>query len=101
MFGSTALDVGIGIVLVYLLLSIVVTSAKEGVATLFHHRGKFLSGGIEKLLNGTAPAPVNWLKWPFSGPAWGSNTGLAQSFFEHPLIRPFWTDEQKPPLHLP
>jgi hypothetical protein len=101
MFGSTALDVGIGIVLVYLLLSIVVTSAKEGVATLFHHRGKFLSGGIEKLLNATAPAPVHWLKWPFSGPAWGSNTGLAQSFFQHPLIRPFWTDEKKPPYIYP
>jgi hypothetical protein len=96
MFGSTVLDVGIGIVLVYLLLSIVVTSAKEGVATLLHNRGKFLSEGIEKLLNGQSPDAGNWLLRALTGPGWSGNTGLAAMFFRHPLILPLWTDGQKP-----
>src|SRR6476646_5617512 len=51
MFGSLMLDVAIGMVLVYLLLSFVAAAVREGVETLFKERSQFLQRGVTELLH--------------------------------------------------
>lgn len=64
MFGSGVLDVAIGLIFVFLLVSLIVTTVNEFVAALFSSRAKWLKKGIERLL----------------GSAW------ATRLYEHPLI---------------
>ena len=51
MFGSTVLEVAIGVVFVYLVLSLLCTAINEAIATLLNKRGKNLFEGIKNLLN--------------------------------------------------
>lgn len=51
MFGSNALEIAIGIIFVYLLLSLLCTVINEGIATFLEMRGKNLLEGIKNLLN--------------------------------------------------
>ena len=51
MFGSLMLDVAIGMVLVYLLLSFVAAAVREGVETLLKERSPFLQRGVTELLH--------------------------------------------------
>lgn len=51
MFGSSILDVAIGIVFVYLLLSLVCSAVNEAIASFINQRGKNLFEGIKNLLN--------------------------------------------------
>jgi len=51
MFGSLMLDVAIGMVLVYLLLSFVASAVREGIETVLRDRSKFLRRGVCELLN--------------------------------------------------
>ncbi len=51
MFGSEILEVGMGLALVYLIVSILCTAVNEWIARLFALRAKTLESGIEKLLN--------------------------------------------------
>jgi hypothetical protein len=64
MFGSGVLDTAIGLIFVFLLVSMLVTIANELVAAALMSRAKWLRRGIEKLLD----------------PAW------AQKVYDHPLI---------------
>jgi hypothetical protein len=64
MFGSAVLDVAIGVIFVFLLVSLIVTTANEFVAALLSSRAKWLKIGIERLL----------------GSAW------AAKLYEHPLV---------------
>lgn len=50
MFGSTVLDVAIGLILTYLVLSLVCTAINEGLAGLTSRRARFLLEGLENLL---------------------------------------------------
>jgi hypothetical protein len=50
MFGSAIIDIAIGLVFVYLVLSLVVTAAQEVLETIIKLRGAHLAKGIEKLL---------------------------------------------------
>lgn len=65
MFGSTILDVAIGLMFVYLLLSLMVTASSEIIAAWLKRRNKNLWLGVENLI--------------------GSQ--IAQDFYNHPLIR--------------
>ncbi len=65
MFGSTTLDVAIGLIFVYLLLSLIVTAGTELLASCFRWRAKNLQKGIQRLLS---PA-------------------LAERLYDHPLIK--------------
>ncbi len=65
MFGSTTLDVAIGLIFVYLLLSLIVTAGTELLASCFRWRAKNLQKGIQRLLS---PA-------------------LAERLYAHPLIK--------------
>ena len=51
MFGSNALEIAIGIVFVYLLLSLLCTVINEGIANFLEMRGKNLLEGVKNLLN--------------------------------------------------
>jgi hypothetical protein len=68
MFGSNILEVAIGIIFVYLLLSLICTALNEGIASLIDKRGRNLLGGIKNLLNDP------------------EFTGLAQQVYNHGLI---------------
>ncbi len=50
LFNSTIVEVTIGVIFVYLLLSILCTSANEWVAALTRRRGEMLRKGIRQLL---------------------------------------------------
>lgn len=71
MFGSAILDVAIGLVFVYLLLSFIVTAAQELLETFIKLRAAHLAKGIEKLL--------------------GSD--IAKQFFDNPMIKGFSPDK--------
>jgi hypothetical protein len=66
MFGSVMLDVLIGLVLVYLLLSLMCSAAREVVAGMTRARATMLVAGIKELLR--------------------NDTVLIRAFFEHPQI---------------
>ena len=82
MFGLPILDVGLGLILMYLVLALACTSMNEFIASLFNLRGKKLFLGIEHLL--------------LSGPAKPRSTGqprevLAQDIYAHPLIKSLYS----------
>jgi hypothetical protein len=68
MFGSNILEVAVGVVFVYLLLSLVCTIVNEGIASLVNQRGKILIAGIKNLLNDE------------------NLSGLAQQMYNHGLV---------------
>jgi hypothetical protein len=68
MFGSSILEVAIGIAFVYLLLSLICTVINEAIASFINQRGKNLLEGIKNLLNDP------------------KFTGLAQQVYNHGLV---------------
>lgn len=68
MFGSQILDVGVGLVMLFLLLSLICSSMKEGLETFFKHRAKDLESGLRQL---------------FRDP---NAQTLVPRFYDHPLI---------------
>jgi hypothetical protein len=75
---SSVLGVVIGLVFVYLLLSLMCTAAKEVLEIWLKKRGTDLEAGIRELLNDPA------------------GTGLAKQVFEHPLIFGLFEGDYKP-----
>jgi len=69
MFGSTVLEVAIGLVFVYLVLSVVCSAVKEVIARILGLRSRTLEDGIRNLL-------VD-----------GQDQSIVEEFFAHPLIR--------------
>ena len=65
---SSVIGVAAGLVFVYLLLSLMCTSAKEILEVVLRKRSTDLEAGIRQLLNDP------------------QGVGLAKDFFEHPLI---------------
>ena len=78
MFGSAILDTAIGLIFVFLLISLVVSAANELLTAFFNWRAKNLFVGIRELLQDS------------------SATGLVTFFYEHPLIRGLSANNQKP-----
>jgi hypothetical protein len=68
MLGSSTLDVAIGLVFVFVLVSIVCTAIREGIESFLKTRASYLELGIRELLHDRDAA------------------GLARQFFNHPLI---------------
>lgn len=68
MFGSNILEVAIGVIFVYLLLSLICTALNEGIASLLDKRANNLLEGVKNLLNDP------------------KLTGLAQQVYNHGLI---------------
>ena len=78
MFGSNMLEVAIGVIFVFLLVSIICTAIREGMESWLKTRAAYLEHGIRQLLADT------------------SGTGLAKNFYNHPLIFGLFTDGYKP-----
>jgi hypothetical protein len=78
LFGSTMLEVAIGLVFVYLLLSLLCSAFNELINAALKLRAKDLEKGIRRLL---------------------STPELAAGFFEHPLIKPLY--ENRKPSYIP
>lgn len=68
MFGSVILDVAVGLILVYLLLSLIASALREGIESIIQARAVHLERGIRALLDD--PAGV----------------GLARKVYTHPLV---------------
>ena len=86
LFGSTTLDVVIGLVFVYLLLAIICTNANEWIAGILKTRSKTLASAIQQLLDrqagsgiAEAQAGTNWFLQRLLPPAdcWNEPTGQA------------------------
>src|SRR4051812_11895052 len=79
MFGSTALEVAIGVVFVYLSLSLVCTAAQELIAAVMTWRATNLAHGIRNLLK------------------YADNNELLKGFYNHPLIQSLYRDGKRLP----
>jgi len=75
LFGSTILDVVLGLVFVYLLLAIICTTVNEWIAGIMNTRSTTLSMAIKQLLDGQKGDPASQdLNW------------FLKQFYAHPLI---------------
>ena len=79
-FGSNVLEIGIGLIFVYLIVSLVCTAANEALASLFSWRAQNLRAGIRNLLDGPDPANSEW----------------ARKFYDHPLIQGLYKKGRSP-----
>jgi hypothetical protein len=86
-FGSTALEVAIGMIFVYLLLSLLCSAINEYIESIINFRGKALRRGIELLLNDTVKTK--------------GSQDLAAKLYAHGLIRPLYRDLDKLPSYIP
>ncbi|MDQ2694742.1 MAG: hypothetical protein M3Z21_05065, partial [Pseudomonadota bacterium] len=82
MFGSAILEVAIGLIFVYLLVSLIVTAANELIASALKWRAANLEKGIRNLLNDP------------------NAQRLADDFFAHPLIQGL-AEAGKRPSYIP
>jgi hypothetical protein len=82
LFGSTVLDVAVGLIFVYLLLAIICTSINEWIAGIFGLRAKTLELGIRQLLD-QQPKPA---KPGDSATAATDKDWLITEFYKHPLV---------------
>lgn len=73
MFGSTLLDVALGIVSVFLLLSLIASAVTEAVSALLSLRHRTLRAGVQAMLNDP------------------DFTGLARELYNHALVSPLGT----------
>jgi hypothetical protein len=71
MFGSQILDIGIGLIFVYLLLGLIFSVLNEWIARIFALRSGNLEDGIRNLLSGKS----------------SEGRELADIFYEHPLVK--------------
>ena len=81
---STVLDVAIGLVFVYLLLSIICTAANEWLAAITKARAKFLEKGLKELLNNQRLVEG------------GDPDEFINKFYKHPLITGMMRDGRHP-----
>jgi hypothetical protein len=78
MFGSQVLDTGIGLAMLFALMSLIATALNEAIETILKVRSKQLEQGIRNIL---------------SDP---DGTSIAKTFFENPLIDILYTGKYDP-----
>ena len=79
MFNSTILDVAIGVIMVFLLVSILCTAIREGVEAWLKTRAAYLGYGIRELLQDK------------------NGMGLAKTLYQHPMIYGLFSGEYSAP----
>jgi hypothetical protein len=77
-FGSAILEVAIGMIFVYLLVSVICSTVREVIEGWLKTRAAYLEHGIRELLHDR------------------NAEGIVRSFYNHPLIFGLFTDEYKP-----
>ncbi len=92
------LDVAIGMIFVYLLLSLISSSLNEGLESLIHNRSTDLEAGIRNLLS---DQKGSW--WKSFAPWINSLEGspLTREFYRHSLIRNLVRTENRLPTYIP
>lgn len=123
LFGSTTLEVAIGMVFVYLLLSLLCSAINEYIEATLNYRGKNLRKGIELLLNDQGRGQTGWMSNllqrvgitsppkpkdeqktppPLTTPP-GDESDLADKLYSHGLIRGLYRDQRqrKLPSYIP
>ncbi|HEX4750979.1 MAG TPA: hypothetical protein VH302_15675 [Bryobacteraceae bacterium] len=78
MFGSQILDVAVGLVLLFLLLSLICSSLKEGLESFTHYRAKDLKNGLSEIFN---------------------DPSMLTKFYDHPLIYGLFQGKYNPDSH--
>ena len=78
LFGSTILEVAIGMVFVYLLLSLLCSAVNEYIEAKLNYRARYLREGIKQLLDGE------------------NKTNLAEALYAHPLVRGLYRGDKLP-----
>ncbi|RYY37579.1 MAG: hypothetical protein EOP46_02115 [Sphingobacteriaceae bacterium] len=78
MFGSSMLEVALGVIFVFILVSIICTAIREGIESWLKTRAAYLEHGIRQLL------------------ADNSGSGLAKEVYNHPLIFGLFNKAYKP-----
>lgn len=90
MFGSTILEVIIGVVFIYVLLSLLATTVNELIQTfIFSARGRDLEKAIVAMLSDRKPTAESPVKTNNPDAAAGRKTDLAELFYTHPLVMKF------------
>ncbi len=85
LLGSTTLEVAIGMVFIYLLLSLVCSTAGEYIEATLNNRARLLRQGINLLLNESG----------------GGGVDLAEHLYNHGLVRPLYREPHKLPSYIP
>ncbi|MBV8707859.1 MAG: hypothetical protein JO182_08300 [Acidobacteriaceae bacterium] len=78
MFGSEVLDVAIGLILIFLLLSLICSSIREAFETVLRHRSSDLERGLREMFGDK------------------THTGLVADFYRHPLIEALFRGDYVP-----
>src|SRR6478609_2463661 len=78
MFGSEILEVAIGVIFVFLLVSVICTAIREGMESFLKTRAAFLEHGIREMLHDRGAV------------------GIARTFYTHPLINSLYAENYKP-----
>ena len=78
MFGSEVLDVAIGLILIFLLLSLICSSIREAIETVLRHRSSDLQRGIREMFGDK------------------TDIGLVTAFYKHPLIEALFPGDYVP-----
>jgi len=92
------LDVAIGLVFIYLLLSLICSSVNEGLESFLRNRAIDLEAGIRRLLG---DKPGTW--WASFSPGVNSIAAptITREFYRHPLIRNLFGTEKRLPTYIP
>ncbi len=92
------LDIAIGLIFVFLLLSLVCSSLNEGLESLVRNRANDLERGIRKLL-GDEPGSwwASFLPWVNSI----QKQSITREFYRHPLICNLFQTEMRLPTYIP
>ena len=64
MFGSTALDVGIGLILIFLLMSLIMTAVQEALQGFFNTRARTLEKALLEILQGSEKMRIAFYNHP-------------------------------------
>jgi hypothetical protein len=94
LFGSTALEVAIGMIFVYLLLSLLCSAVAEYAEAKLNYRAKDLERGLRLLLDQKVPEKLSYKKLGTV------TTTAAESLYAHPLVKALYRGE-KPPSYIP
>ena len=111
MFGSAVLEVAIGMIFVYLLMSLLCSAVNEYIELKLQHRSKSLWRGIQLLLNGEINDRKQRPDMSAAGPG-GAQTqqqtgqtppklDIASELYRHGLVRALFRDERSLPSYIP
>ena len=91
MFDFASLDVAIGLIFLFFILSLICSAINEFLASILRWRAAFLREGVENLLSGTDDR--------------SKGAALAEQIYHHPLIqglvKPGWTKRGRWPSYIP